>query len=182
MALHQASMLSHNIKHLSNIITTLNLARHSLHLDIPDNMGIIVRSVSDNELHRACAIESLAYADNELNPILFPGPFPPDSQQKRVEQLIQTRKNDSTTTYLQAIDETSGRMIASAKWHVYRTPEEASKAARKLEFGPGTNKEACLAFFGGMGEKKKEIMGDRPHVCEFTLLSYHHKWRHPSVY
>ncbi|KAF2630210.1 acyl-CoA N-acyltransferase [Macroventuria anomochaeta] len=127
-------------------------------------MSIIVCPVSDTELHRACMIEAAAYADNDLNPILFPGPFPPDSQQKRVDQLIQMRKEDPTATYLQAIDQASGRMIASAKWHIYRTPEETEIPIRKLKFGPGTNPEACKKFFGGMMERKKEIVGSRPHL------------------
>ena len=50
-------------------------------------MSIIVRPISDTELHRACVIEVAAYADSNLSPILFPGPFPPDSQQQRVDQL-----------------------------------------------------------------------------------------------
>lgn len=128
-------------------------------------MAIIVRTVSDTELHRACVIEAAAYADNPLNPILFPGPFPQDSHQKRVDQLIQMRNNDPTTTYLQAIDQASGRMIASAKWHIYSTPEETDIPIRKLEFGPGTNPEACKTFFGGMMERKEVIMGNRPHLC-----------------
>lgn len=130
-----------------------------------NKMSIIVRPLSDIELHRACIIEGAAYADSDLNPILFPGPFAPDSQQKRVDQLIQMRKDDPTAVYLQAIDTASGRMIASAKWHIYKTPEETQIPIRKLEFGPGTNPEACKAFFGGMMEKKKEIMGTRPHIC-----------------
>jgi hypothetical protein len=136
-------------------------------------MSIIVRDVSDNELHRACIIEAAAYADSDLNPILFPGPFPPDSQQKRVDQLIQMRKDDPTAIYMQAIDTASGRMIASSKWNIYKTPEETNIPIRKLEFGPGTNAEACMAFFGGMKEKKKEVMGDRPHICRLQLRRRH---------
>jgi len=128
-------------------------------------MSVIVRPVSDTELHRACIIEGAAYADNDLNPVLFPGPFPADSQQRRVDQLIQMRKDDYTAVYLQAIDTASGRMIASAKWHIYKTPEETQIPIRKLEFGPGTNPEACKAFFGGMMERKMEIMGTQPHIC-----------------
>lgn len=134
-------------------------------------MDIIVRPVSDTELHRACIIEAAAYADNDLNPILFPGPFPPESQQRRVDQMIQMRKDDPTVSYLQAIDTGSGRMIACAKWHIYRTPEEIKVPVRKLEFGPGANHEACVAFFGRMIERKKEIIGTRPHLCTFIHQS-----------
>ena len=132
-------------------------------------MTIIVRPCSDDELYRASAIEALAYADNPLNPILFPGPFPADSSRKRAEQLAQMRKDDPTVFFLQAIDTDIGRMIASAKWHVYKTLEETQVPTRKLEFGPGTNPEACKVFFGSMMEKKKEIMGTRPHLCTLQL-------------
>lgn len=128
-------------------------------------MSIKVRPVSDTELHRSCVIETAAYADSNLSPILFPGPFPPDSMQQRVDQLIKMREHDPTAVYLQAIDTASGRMIAAAKWHLYKTSEDTKISMRKLEFGPGTNPEACLAFFGGMAEKKKEIVGSRPHLC-----------------
>ncbi|KAF1933437.1 acyl-CoA N-acyltransferase [Didymella exigua CBS 183.55] len=127
-------------------------------------MSIVVRDVSDNELHRACIIEAAAYADSDLNPILFPGPFPPDSQQKRVDRLIQMREDDSTAIYMQAIDKASGRMIASSKWHIYKTPKETNIPSKKMEFGSGTNPEACIAFFGAIEERKKETMGDRPHI------------------
>lgn len=135
-------------------------------------MSIIVRPVSDNELHRASIIEAAAYADSNLNPILFPGPFPPDSQQKRVDQLIQMRRDDPTAIYMQAIDKASGRMIASSKWHIYKTVEETNMPSRKMEFGAGTNPEACMVFFGGMKERKREIMGDRPHLCMSTFRRY----------
>lgn len=128
-------------------------------------MTIIVQTVSDTELHRACIIEAAAYADSDLNPILFPGPFSPDSHQKRVDQMIQMRKEDPTAIYLQAIDQASGRMIAFAKWHVYKTPEETNIPTRKSEFGPDANPGACKAFFGGMLKRRKEIMGGRPHLC-----------------
>jgi hypothetical protein len=134
-------------------------------------MSIAVRDVSDNELHRACIIEAAAYADGDLNAILFPGPFPADSKQKRADQLIQMRKDDPTAVYMQAIDKASGHMIASSKWHIYRTPEETNMPGRKMEFGPGTNPEACMSFFGGMKERKNGIMGDRPHICMLQALT-----------
>ncbi|KAJ8105806.1 hypothetical protein OPT61_g9958 [Boeremia exigua] len=55
-------------------------------------------------------------------------------------------------------------MIASAKWHVYKTAEDTQVPTKKLEFGPGTNSEACTLFFGGMMQKKKKIMGTRPYL------------------
>lgn len=134
-------------------------------------MATIIRPVSDDELPRACIIEAAAYGDNPLSPILFPGPQPPDAQQKKVTELIRLRKDDPTAVYMQAIDPASGRMIAFAKWHVYKTPEDTSIPNRKLEFGPGTNAEACMTLYESVMMRSKELMGGRPHICMFTVPS-----------
>ncbi|KAF2823663.1 acyl-CoA N-acyltransferase [Ophiobolus disseminans] len=128
-------------------------------------MAIIIRDVSDDEIPRVCAIEHAAYADNLLSPFLFPGPFPADSQQQRVTQLIDMRKTDSTARYIQAYDEETGQLIAFAKWHVYDSSSAAAAARRPARnFGPGTNVEACEAFFGSLSTKKDELMGEKPHL------------------
>lgn len=130
-------------------------------------MAIIIRDVSDDDIPRVCAIERAAYADNLLSPFLFPGPFPADSQQQRVTQLIEMRKDDPTANYVQAYDEETGQLIAFAKWHVYDSPDAVAAAQRPARsFGPGTNVEACKAFFGGLSAKKIELMGEKPHLCQ----------------
>jgi hypothetical protein len=145
-----------------------------LRLDIPQllflsRMAITVREVLDDDLLRAVEIEAAAYADNPLSPVLFPGPFPAESRQQSVSHLMQTRNSDPSVRYLQAYDEASGQMVAFAKWSIYRTHEIAAGAQRPLRpFGPGTNSEACEAFFGTLASKKKQLMGDRPHFCEIA--------------
>jgi hypothetical protein len=130
-------------------------------------MAIVVREVSDDDLPRAIEIERAAYADNPLSPILFPGPFPAESQGQRVPELIKTRREDSTVRYLQAYDEETKQLVAFAKWHIYDTQEAAAAGQRPSRtFGLGTNKEACEEFFGRLSSKKKELMGDKPHMCK----------------
>src|SRR5690242_14831545 len=125
-------------------------------------MAIIIRDVSDEEIPRACEIEALAYRDSALNPILFPGPFPEKSN--RAEQVIDMREGDPNVVYLQAFDEEAGKMIAFAKWHIFATSEAAAKFSRPISLGGGRNDEACRLFFGGMADKHKELMGNRPHL------------------
>jgi hypothetical protein len=129
--------------------------------------AIQVLEATDADIPHACALEVLAYADNPANPVLFPGPFPPDARQQRIAQIIQMRKDDPTAVFLKAVDRGSGAMIAFTKWHVYETKAAVEKApTRLLRFGEGTNREACGAFFGGLIRKKKQIMGLRPHLCK----------------
>jgi hypothetical protein len=129
-------------------------------------MSIIVQEATDVDLPRACDIEVQAYANNAASPFLFPGPFPPDSQQQRVDGLVSDREKDSTIRYMKAVDEHTGEMISFAKWHVYDTTEKAASSERVMNFGPGCNKEACEKFFGELARRKKAIIGDQPHLCE----------------
>jgi hypothetical protein len=136
-------------------------------------MAIVVRKVSDDDLPRAIEVETAAYADNPLSPLLFPGPFPPDASVNRVPDLIEMRNSDPTINFLQAYDEETGQLVAFAKWSVYKTNEEAATSDRPMRsFGAGTNREGCEAFFGMLKSKKKELMGHKPHLCKYTRLSF----------
>ncbi|KAI8940594.1 hypothetical protein NX059_001868 [Plenodomus lindquistii] len=127
-------------------------------------MAITIHTATDDDIPRACEIETAAYQNKTLNRILAPGPFPPESRQRRISQLIQLRRDNSTAFYLKAVDEESGKMIAFAKWHIFETSEAAAAFARPLVFGPGWNSDACMAFFGGLTDRKKQLVGDRPHL------------------
>ena len=110
-------------------------------------MAIILREVSDTDIARGCEIESLAFKDNPLGPILNPGPFPPEASQQRIQQIIDMRKNDSTVHLIQAFDEETARMVAWAKRHVFETAEAALASFQPLRLSPGMNEEACKIFF-----------------------------------
>jgi hypothetical protein len=135
-------------------------------------MAIVVRDVSDDELPRVAEIETAAYADNPLSPILFPGPFPSDSGMQRLAALKEQRDGDPTARYIQAHDEETGLLVAFAKWHIFNTPEAAAAAQRPTRsFGPGTNREACEEFFGTLSSRKKALIGDKPHLCKYCVVS-----------
>ncbi|KAH7386770.1 acyl-CoA N-acyltransferase [Phaeosphaeria sp. MPI-PUGE-AT-0046c] len=128
-------------------------------------MAIIVRDVSDEDIPRSIAIGNAAYADNPLSPILFPGPFSEEYQSKRAPEMVELRKNDPTCHFIQAYDEETKQMVAFAKWHIYSTSEAAQTARRPSRtFGAGTNPEACEAFFGSLAVRKKEHVGQSPHL------------------
>jgi hypothetical protein len=136
-------------------------------------MAIVVRKVSDDDLPRAIEVETAAYADNPLSPLLFPGPFPPDASVNRVPDLIEMRNSDPTINFLQAYDEETGQLVAFAKWSVYKTNEEAATSDRPMRsFGAGTNREGCEAFFGMLKSKKKELIGHKPHLCKYIRPSF----------
>ena len=129
-------------------------------------MAIVLRDVSDQEISRACEIEGRAYQGNPLSDALARGPSPSNALQQRVQKIVEIRQQDPSAHYVQAYDEAAGKMVAFVKWHVFETSEAITTSARPLSFGEGKNVEACMLFFGGMADKKRSIMGDRPHLCK----------------
>lgn len=136
-------------------------------------MGIIVEDALDADLYRSCEIEVAAYAGNAASPTLFPGPFPPDSTEQRVQRLARERKEDSTTHYVKAVDEETHEIIAFASWHMYETPEITTVAAesRTLTIAPGANKDACEAFFGELARRRDRIMAGQAFLYLHMLHS-----------
>lgn len=52
------------------------------------------------DIPRASIVEKAAFADDMFAPILFPGPFPADAGQKRVDEIIAMMEDDPTTVWL----------------------------------------------------------------------------------
>lgn len=159
-------------------------------------MPLILRSAEDTDATRIAEIERLAYADNALTPILFPGPFPPDALAKRAEGLIAQRHADPTTRWVKVVDTDTNELIAFAKWNVpisvststaqsqshtqsAQQTQQQQPANRKSsrQFGPGCNVEACEEFFGGIHRRRDELVGGKaccsmfsPSVCAEVMF------------
>ncbi|PVI02750.1 acyl-CoA N-acyltransferase [Periconia macrospinosa] len=130
-------------------------------------MAIVIREATDADVPKAIELEGAAYAatPSPSGSILFPGPFPPEARQQRTQRVLDSRKEDPAMVFVIAVDEVTGEQMAFSKWCFYKTEEEAKAAPPRLNpSGPGTNEEACKAFFGGLGQKKAEIIGNMPHA------------------
>ena len=134
-------------------------------------MALAVYDVADEDILRACEIEFAAYKGSPLAPVLAPGPFPPDAAQERAKELIEQRRNDSTIHYVQCRDETTGKLVAFSKYIVVQHPEDTAPPAppaSQPRVMPGRNVEASLMYSEGLAQRKKEIVGSRPHICRFA--------------
>jgi len=134
-------------------------------------MAITIQELPDSQIPEACAFEHAAFASDPLGASIFPGPFDENSAQNKIDSLIKARQEDPAIRYMAAYDGETGRIVAFSKWCVYETDEAAKNSARpKRDYGPGSNPEACEKFFGGLAAKKKVVMGERPHYCEYSML------------
>ncbi|EXJ82192.1 hypothetical protein A1O3_06005 [Capronia epimyces CBS 606.96] len=117
----------------------------------------------ESDVPRIVELERLAYADNPLTPIFFPGPFPPDVADTRAEELVSELRKNPTVRWVKAVDSHINELVAFAKWTIVETVDadtDADQAQpersgnRNRTFGPGCNVEACEEFFGGIHRKR----------------------------
>ena len=133
-------------------------------------MAIHIEEVTEADFPHFVEAEQHAYGATKsaASHVLFPGPFTFTGVEARVQQLLDMRRNDETNTFLKAVDTETGDLMAFAKWNIYLTGEIAKNApGRPIPSGPGCNLEACQAFFGGLVQKKAQLIGNKPHVCQY---------------
>jgi hypothetical protein len=128
-------------------------------------MPLTVSMATNADAPRIVEIEHLAYKDDVLTPILFPGPFPSDAVTTRAKELVSQLESDYTTRWLKVTDSATNEMIAYAKWNIYE-PGKPRPDLPERSYGQGSNPAACKKFWGVMDEKRQQLMGQVPHLCE----------------
>lgn len=129
----------------------------------------------EEDIARSIAIEKAAYGPNPISHIIFPGPPQPNADTAREQHMIEMRREDpEACQWIQAVDDervAQGKhgMVSFCMGYLWRgTP----KPPPARVWGPGTNPEACDAFFGGMNRIWEENMGSRPHFCKISDLKH----------
>ena len=130
-------------------------------------MPLQVIAATEADALRIVELEQLAYKDDVLTPILFPGPFPEGAAGKQADEMVHQLHADPTARWLKVVDNESQEMIAFAKWNVYE-PGKPRPTVPPRTFGEGCNQAACKQFWGLMDEKRQHHMGKIPHVCEIS--------------
>ncbi|PTB65605.1 acyl-CoA N-acyltransferase [Trichoderma citrinoviride] len=129
-------------------------------------MPLIVVPATEEDLPRSMAIERRAYGPNPTTPILFPGGGL--SPETRAAQMLARKREDPACTWVKVVDadlEAKGEesMIAFSQWYVYSGDVKPSRAQRWWGL-PGTNPEACEAFFGEMDRRWWDRFEGKSHV------------------
>ena len=135
-------------------------------------MPLELRTAAPEDALRVIEIEHLAYKDDPVTPILFPGPFPDDAREARAKQIADQLKGDPSAVWTKVVDTDTGEMIAFSSWNVSK-PGDPTAPKERRQFGPGCNIPACEEFWAPMYANREKYMGGRPHVCmRTTCLSY----------
>ncbi|KAF2257768.1 acyl-CoA N-acyltransferase [Lojkania enalia] len=129
-----------------------------------------------------------------VNKVLYsrqPSPSPETFQ--GIAEGVRKGLNDGII-YLKCVDDSSGEMIAGARWQYLRSkvPSEEFDESGKVRRRPWEEVEDSLkipemysesdervwnGFFGGLAEGKRRVMGDRPYYVLDTLVTHpdHHR-------
>lgn len=138
-------------------------------------MVLKVIPATEADVSRAVAIETTAYGPNPIGPFLYPGPFPPKSDNglnPRCEMLLGLLRADPACRWVKVIDtdiaDGEDQMVSFSMWYVWDTPQPP---APPQEWGPGANPEACEMFMGGMRKRRNARFAGKPFVCAFSVSS-----------
>ncbi|ROT42995.1 acetyltransferase [Sodiomyces alkalinus F11] len=146
-------------------------------------MSVEIRRVLGSEsdlplLRRCAAVETLAFADSALNPVVFPGPFDPGADDKRAGELLSLLREEPGARIFVAVDPEAERdadaddddddaVLGWAKWAVY---PDATPPPKPRVWGPGVNKEAADLVFGAIDKMRERAMVGKPWVYLHILV------------
>jgi len=128
-------------------------------------MPVEIQPGLDGDATRFAEIEHLAYKDNPMTPLLFPGPFPEGVLARRAEALLKGKIEDPQVRWVKAIDTDTNELLGWAQWQIINGPRLV--APEKSTFGQGCNVEACEEFFGAIQTKRHELMEGKHHARMF---------------
>lgn len=129
-------------------------------------MPLQVLPATEADLTRSVVIESQAYGPSPVSAVLFPGPRP-DNPTARVEMLVETFRTEPACRCAKVVDTDlpeDEQMIAFTMWYIWEAPPKEHSLSS--DRGPGSNAEACDAFFGGMNRKRLELLDGKAYACK----------------
>lgn len=115
---------------------------------------------------RSIAIETDAFGPGPVNSILYPGPFPPNDD-TRLHTMKKQLQSDPACKWAKVVDPdlTEEKTIAFSVWYFWQTPRDGNSIPFH-QYGPGSNPGACELFFGGMRQRRDELMEGKPYACK----------------
>ncbi|EEY15075.1 conserved hypothetical protein [Verticillium alfalfae VaMs.102] len=115
---------------------------------------------SDHDiLERCIVVETAAFDSSHIKPIVYPGPFPPDADERRVAELSETLSKEPNIHFIAVADteiEGPNAIVAWGKWMVYA---EGMPPPKERTFSPGMNFEAAKLMYGGIDGLRKNVEG-----------------------
>lgn len=110
---------SYHLLRLENEPTTLGLAVE-LTADQLSNMSIKVLPAEDADMRRIFSIASDAFNVNEpLWDAMYPSHPESSGRDAGGERFLKIKNSDPNTTFIKAVDTSSGEIVGFAKWNVY---------------------------------------------------------------
>jgi hypothetical protein len=135
-------------------------------------MPLKIVPATEADMYRSAEIEKRAYGPNKSSAVFFPGEG--GKTEDRIAIMIARKNEEPAFQMMKVVDtdlEAKGEdgIIACTLWFIWSGDLRPTKPKRT--WGPGTNVEACDAFFGEMDRRWWAKFEGKPHVCE-SLLAF----------
>ena len=127
--------------------------------------------IDESDMVCLAEIESVAFGESPIMSLIFP-PHPDgkNAPQARINEHIQSMREDETARYVKATDVQSGRVVAWAKWHFFEDPEKPPPPFPK-EWDPPVNAALGKYFFGVLEEKRRDSMRGKKYILMAILVT-----------
>ncbi|PNP37681.1 hypothetical protein TGAM01_v203400 [Trichoderma gamsii] len=128
-------------------------------------MPLRIAPATEADMIRSSEIEKRAYGPNKSSAVFFPGEGM--KTEDRIAIMIARKNEEPAFQMMKVVDtdlEAKGEdgIIACTLWFIWSGDLRPSKPKRT--WGPGTNVEACDAFFGEMDRRWWARFEGKPHV------------------
>ncbi|KAF2235853.1 acyl-CoA N-acyltransferase [Viridothelium virens] len=137
-------------------------------------MPLTLSPMTEADLPTYTTIDSLAFADQPLIPLLWPDGLSPAARAHLIAQNARALLHDPSSHFLKVTDSDSDTIVACAHWS--RTP---ARTAAQLaqgpqlpeEWPPGANVGLKRVVFEKFLRTRDELVGGRPHWALFILVT-----------
>lgn len=137
-------------------------------------MGIRLEPVTTDDAVRINQITKSAFSSTPIDRVLFPGPFPENSEESAEERADGMKKKleYKCVRAVKVIDEEleaqgAESRIAIGIWYIWEDAVTEDKMPPAAPPGAGSNPEAFDYFFGGLRRGFLERYSGKPVVCTF---------------
>lgn len=135
-------------------------------------MGLRLEPTTTDDAVRINEIVKSAFSSTPIDRVLFPGPFPENTEESAEQRAEGMRKKLQYPCVkgVKVIDEelegqgTESR-IAIGVWYIWEDAVTEDKMPPSAPPGPGTNPEAFAYFFGGLRKGFLDRYTGKPVVC-----------------
>ena len=122
------------------------------------------------DMQRLLDIMYGAFSKDPWDRIMYPEIPGPEARGASIKRWPNEIVIDPNVRFMKVVDTDIGDIIAFARWNIYETkrPKSEWKSRKPRDWDNGTNVEAANTFHNAIFEKRRNVMGGKPHCRKIS--------------